>query len=262
MIGQFFAEASLFVGGLLLIAAMIGAREIGALAHRLANRRHKAVPTSESDANVLLSVALGLLSLLLGFAFSLALNRYDDRRELVAHEASAIATAAQRIGLLDSPARDLLMRDLRQYTIVRIAAGTAVNDNQRRLLDRKAEILSIRLVKSTLGAALPLRGTSTATVVLDGVDRALELADQRRAAADAKLPSIVVGTLVTYCVVVAGLFGYALTSTASRNRVASYLMFALLASVVAMILDLDRPRSGAITVGQEPMTAVLQKLII
>ena len=262
MIGQFFAEASLFVGGLLLIAAMVGAREIGAFARAVATRRHKAVPTSESDANVLLSVALGLLSLLLGFAFSLALNRYDDRRELVAHEASAIATAAQRIGLLDSPARDLLMRDLRQYTIVRIAAGTAVNDNRRRLLDRKADILSIRLVKSTLGAALPLRGTSTATVVLDGVDRALELADQRRAAAEAKLPGIVVGTLVTYCVVVAGLFGYALTSTASRNRVASYLMFALFASVVAMILDLDRPRSGAITVGQEPMTAVLQKLII
>lgn len=262
MIGQFFAEASLFIGGLVLIASMVGAREIGAFARRVANRRHKSAPTTESDANVLLSVALGLLSLLLGFAFSLALNRYDDRRELVAHEASAIATAAQRIGLLDSPAREVLVRELRQYTAVRVSAGMAINDESRRVLDRKADGLSIRLVKSTVGAVMPLRGTSTATVVLDGVDRALDLADQRRAAADAKLPSIVVGTLVTYCVVVAGLFGYALTSTASRNRVASYLLFALFASVVAMILDLDRPRSGTITVGQEPMTAVLQKLNI
>ena len=128
------------------------------------------------------------------------------------------------------------------------------------LSDRKADSLSIRLVESTLAAVFPLRGTSTATVVLDGIDRALDLADRRRAAADAKLPSLVVGTLVTYCVVVAGLFGYALTSTASRNRVASYLLFALFASVIAMILDLDRPHGGAIIVGQEPMTAVLQKL--
>lgn len=261
MIGQFFAEASLFVGGLVLIAAMVGAREIGAYARRVANRRHKSAPTTENDANVLLSVALGLLSLLLGFAFSIALSRYDDRRELVASEASAIATAAQRIGLLDNPARDELMREIRQYTAVRVSAGMAVNEKRRRSLDRRSDKLSIRLVKSTVKAALPLRGTSTATVVLDGVDRALDLADRRRATAEAKLPSIVVGTLVTYCVVVAGLFGYALTSTASRNRIVSYLLFALFASVVSMILDLDRPRGGAITVGQEPMKAVYQKLV-
>lgn len=106
MIGQFFADASLFVGGVVVFAAMLGARELGAFARRVADRRHESGPTSESDANVLLSVALGLLSLLLGFAFSLALSRYDDRRELVTSEASAIATAAQRIGLLDAPARD------------------------------------------------------------------------------------------------------------------------------------------------------------
>lgn len=260
MIGQFFAEASLVVGGLVLFAAMVGARELGAFARRVADRRHESAPTSESDANVLLSVALGLLSLLLGFAFSLALSRYDDRRELVASEASAIGTAAQRIGLLDAPARDVLMRELRDYTAVRASSGLTINEEKRRLLDRKADGLSIRLVESTLTAVFPLRGTSTAPVVLDGIDRALDLADRRRAAADAKLPSLVVGTLVTYCVVVAGLFGYALTSTASRNRVASYLLFALFASVIAMILDLDRPHGGAIIVGQEPMTSVLQKL--
>ena len=148
MIGQFFADASLFVGGVVVFAAMLGARELGAFARRVADRRHESGPTSESDANVLLSVALGLLSLLLGFAFSLALSRYDDRRELVTSEASAIATAAQRIGLLDAPARDLLMRELRDYTAVRASAGLTVDDKQRRLLDRRADGLSIRLVES------------------------------------------------------------------------------------------------------------------
>lgn len=259
MLGKFFADASLFVGALVLFAAMVGAREIGAFAHRVADRRHGSIPATESDANVLLSVALGLLSLLIGFAFSLALSRYDHRRELVASEASAITTAAQRIELLDAPVRDLLMNQVRDYVAVRIAAGESVNIERRNVLERRSTVLSDLLVKSTITAVLPLRGTSTATVVLDGVDRALDLADQRREAENATLPIRVIETLAAYCVAVAGLFGYALTSTASRNRVASYLLFALFASAIAMILDLDRPRGGAIMVGQQPMTEVLQR---
>ena len=61
MIGAFFASASLLVAGVLLFAAMVGARELGALAHRVADRRHALSSAIEGDANVLLSVALGLL---------------------------------------------------------------------------------------------------------------------------------------------------------------------------------------------------------
>lgn len=262
MIGAFFASASLLVAGLLLFAAMVGARELGALAHRVADRRHASSSAIEGDANVLLSVALGLLSLLIGFAFSLSLSRYDHRRELVASEASALTTAAQRIELLDGPARDTLTRQLRDYSFARAAAGESITDDDRRSLERKAEQLSIPLVTSTIAAILPIRSTSTASFVLDGVDRAIDVADQRRAAAEAKLPDRVVEALAAYCVVVAGLFGYALTSTSSRNRVATYLLFGLFAFAIAMILDLDRPRGGAIMIGQEPMLSVMQKLSV
>ena len=71
-----------------------------------------------------------------------------------------------------------------------------------------------------------------------------------------------VEALAAYCVVVAGLFGYALTSTSSRNRVATYLLFGLFAFAIAMILDLDRPRGGAIMIGQETMFSVMQKLSV
>lgn len=260
MIGQLFANASLFAAGFMLFAAMVGARELGALGHRLADRRHGSSSTIEGDANVLLSVALGLLSLLIGFAFSLSLSRYDHRRELVASEASALSTAALRIGLLDAPARDELMPQLRVYAAARVAAGWSAADEERQTLERRAEDLSVPLVRATLTAVAPLRGTATGTFVLDGVNRAIDVADQRRAAADAKLPDRVVEALAAYCVVVAGLFGYALTSTASRNRVVTYLLFALFAFAIAMVLDLDRPRSGAIRIAQKPMTDFLQRL--
>ena len=98
--------------------------------------------------------------------------------------------------------------------------------------------------------------------VLDGVDHAVDLADQRAAAAEAKLPNRVIEALCIYCIVVAGLFGYALATTSTRNRVAGYLLFALFAFAIATILDLDRPLGGSIMVGQEPMMSVLQKLTV
>lgn len=260
MIGEFFASASLFLAGLLLFLSMVGARELGAFGHRVADRRHGSQSSNEGDANVLLSVALGLLSLLIGFAFSLSLSRYDHRRELVTSEASAITTAAQRIELIDSPAREVLMRQLSEYAAARTAAGLSVSEDERRDLERKAEVLSLPLVRSTVEAARPLGGTSVATFLLDGVDRAIDFADQRRAAADATLPSRVVEALVAYSIIVAGLFGYSLTSTASRNRIASYLLFALFAFAIAMVLDLDRPSGGAIQIAQEPMVDVLKRL--
>lgn len=260
MIGHFFAEAPLLLASLVLFIAMLLARELGAYASNLAVRRHQGKPDTKGDANVLLSVALGLLSLLIGFAFSLSLSRFDHRRELVVAEASALSTAAQRVQLLDNPARDELANQLRDYAAARVLAGAGDSDEKHRQAERKADYLSVSLTQATIAAITPIRGTSTASFVLDGVDRAVDLADQTTAAAEARLPDRVVEALFTYCVVVAGLFGYALSTTSSRNRVATYLLFALFALAIATILDLDRPLGGSITVGQKPMVSVLQRL--
>ncbi|MEG3153631.1 hypothetical protein [Sphingomonas sp. RB1R13] len=83
MIGHFFAHAPLLLAGLALFIAMVLARELGAYASHVAARRHEANPDTNGDANVLLSVALGLLSLLIGFAFSLSLSRFDHRENLL-----------------------------------------------------------------------------------------------------------------------------------------------------------------------------------
>jgi hypothetical protein len=250
MLGHFLTGAPLIVAGLVLFIAMVLAREVGAQAKQIAACRHKAKLDTNGDANVLLSVALGLLSLLIGFSFSLSLSRFDHRRELVVSEASALSTAVQRIQLLDSPARDDLTSQLRNYAAARALAGTTDNDEKRHRLESRAENLSIPLLRATIAAVTPRRETPTASFVLDGIDHAVE----------AKLPTRIIEALAIYCVVVAGLFGYALSTTSSKNRVATYLVFSLFAFAVATILDLDRPLGGSITIGQQPIMTVLQRL--
>src|ERR1700742_2479724 len=68
------------------------------------------------------SATLGLLALMLAFTFSMALTRFEARRDAVVQEANAIGTTALRARLLPEPHRAESLKLLREYVQVRIAA--------------------------------------------------------------------------------------------------------------------------------------------
>src|SRR5688572_23591745 len=63
---------------------------------------------------------LGLLGLLLGFTFAMAVGRYDTRRDLVLQEANAVGTTWLRAGLLPEAHRAPVKELLRRYVEVRL----------------------------------------------------------------------------------------------------------------------------------------------
>jgi hypothetical protein len=63
----------------------------------------------------------------------------------------------------------------------------------------------------------------------------------------------VLDAVIVYAVAAAGFLGYATAGARGRHRLASMGFFALLSLAVCMILDLDRPREGAIRVAQDAM---------
>src|SRR5215813_13102545 len=60
-----------------------------------------------------------LIGLLLAFTISGALQRFDERRQLVVQEANALSTAYDRLGLFEGQAGDL-RKKLKEYTEARI----------------------------------------------------------------------------------------------------------------------------------------------
>ena len=66
------------------------------------------------------AATLGLLGLLLGFTLSMAIARWDARRDVIVNESNAIGTLWFRGGLLDEPLRSELRDALREYTEARI----------------------------------------------------------------------------------------------------------------------------------------------
>ena len=67
-------------------------------------RRHPLAENARKDFNPTLAPTLTLLGLIIGFSFSMATSRYDQRKNLEEAEANAIGTEYARAGLL--PAAD------------------------------------------------------------------------------------------------------------------------------------------------------------
>lgn len=246
---------------LLGLAAALGlmfwlSSELGFAAHRRFGRSGAA--NEASDETQVLSTALLLLALLLGFTFSMALARHDARRAEVIKEANDIGTAWLRAGLVEGPAGTALQDRLAAYAATRIAradAHDAADDDRRAdaAMRAKGAVLRRELWALTAAATLPDRSTAQATALVAAVNAVIDTATTREAAIDARVPAEVIALLIIYAAVSAFLIGYVLGAYRSRHRLATGVLFLLLAITIVLIIDLDRPTNGSIRVSQQAM---------
>ena len=75
---------------------------------------------TRSQITMIQAAALGLLALLLGFALSMSISRFDARRQLVVEEPNAIGTTFLRAQLLPEPQRTQVFNRLRPYLDIQL----------------------------------------------------------------------------------------------------------------------------------------------
>jgi hypothetical protein len=136
--------------GLVLLAVVILASRTGI--------RLRAGNASNEDGGYILSAALGLLALLIGFTFSLALSRYEMRTDLVLQEANAIGTTYLRAQLAPEPFRSQLQTLVRRYLDARLALAGAGEDTAAiARAEAQADQLQQQLWETTVAAIPPYR---------------------------------------------------------------------------------------------------------
>ena len=82
---------------LISLVVVLAASEFGRWLGTRAGRR------GEEDISTLEGAVLGLLALMIGFTFAMALSRFEARREAILIEANSIGTTALRARLLPAP---------------------------------------------------------------------------------------------------------------------------------------------------------------
>jgi hypothetical protein len=91
------------------------------------------------------------------------------------------------------------------------------------------------------------------SLIAGGMNTVIDVAATRRAALEARLPTIAFGSLVLFATVAAAMLGFVSGSGHHRSRFGAVVLLLLLALALGLILDMDRPRRGTIKVSQQPL---------
>lgn len=248
----------LWLIGLLTLVALAVAVVTGRLLSRLWRRRHGVGEDDQPIQNFILSASLGLLSLLMGFTFSMAADNFEDRRAMVVTESNAIATVYLLAQTFDDPHRSRLSTILKAYVDTRLALGLSRDRATSITLLRRGERLQTRIWAAALVAARSTDNPVEA-IFLNNTQAAINAASARDATRlGHQIPSRVGAFLIVYMVVTATLLG--MQTTGLKPLVMGGTLLIVLTMSTVLILDLDRPAQGAILEWQAPMERLQARL--
>jgi len=234
---------------LMLLAAFAG-HQLRLYQERLRSRRDQTPAGTEGQEGYITSAVLGLLALLMGFTFALAVDRFDTRRGLVLAEANAIGTTYLRAQLLPEPHRARMSDLLKTYTSHRIAFATAP-PAQAQAMVAANDALVTDIWTATVAAFPTIKGLDFSSAYLDSVNSVIDLDEMRKSSRQAKVPAIVFVVLFVYIIATSGSLGY--TVTGARGLAAAGLLLLLILMSLMLTIDIDRPTGGSVLESQAPM---------
>lgn len=242
--------------GLIAVALFISMAVAMELGYRIGLwTRASANDASKEHINGIQASILGILALLLGFTFSLSLQRFDSRSEAVVEEANAIGTAYLRAQLLPTPLRADVQAQLRNYVDLRVQAGaqTLVAGQVREALQAKTASAQATLWNHAHRAVELEPHSYTPVLFVEAINTLIDSYGKRDAALNRHVPEVVLLLLYATFLMAGGIVGFASGVASHRPSLVSYFMVLLMVVLVFIILDLDRPRRGLIQVSQKSM---------
>jgi flagellar biosynthesis chaperone FliJ len=240
----------------LMLGASIGLFLLATEAGFLLGRRSKSTNDDDSKSQIytIQGAALGLLALLLGFTFAMAMSRYDVRKQMILDESNAIGTTFLRAQLLPEPARQEVSTLLRRYVEVRLEFYAAGND-QKKLREVGGQTQRLQNQLWANGVAVGQKDTRAITtgLFLQSLNEMIDLHAKRLNAQENHVPEITLILLYFVAFTATGLIGYGCGLSGVRNFFVTIISSILIATVILVILDLDRPHKGLIIVSQQRM---------
>ncbi len=202
---------------------------------------------------------LGLLALLLGFTFSMSMQRYDSRNQALIEEANAIGTAQLRTELLASPFDHQAKQLLDSYVHKRIQLShlDLTEVSQRDSYFKQLADLQKALWSVALAAAEADPRAVTSGYFINALNGVFDAQTKRTALLQMHVPEVVILLLFLVFIASSCMLGYSAGLTGKRIVTPSILISFLIALIVFIIIDLDRPRRGFIQVDQSLLTTLV-----
>ena len=191
---------------------------------------------------------------MIGFTFSMSLIRFDARRDAVLQEANAIGTTALRARLLPAPYATDALKLLRDYTEIRLELARRIPSPE----DLAAAVARSNVIQEKLWQQVKAVAATNNAMVPTGqyiatLNEMIDAQETRLTALHNRVPAVVIWSLYAVGLIAVGFSGYTVGLEKRRSRIPVYIVCVLIAGVVLLIQDLDRPNTGFIQVAQQPL---------
>lgn len=244
----------LFIG---MVIMSLAAAEVGfRIGIRLQDRG--ANPGDTRMTGTVVGGMLGLVGFLMAFSIGIAIGNHGERKGMVVTEANAISVAWHRAGFLEPGDTKTLRKLLHDYAQVRLDAANQVITLPVAIeRSEKAHDEMWRIIERNVNQG---RQNDIMVSLVESVNDVISTHSLRITAAVKRLPRILGIVLILSTALSFLLVGVA--SSADRKRdTAAIFLFALVFTAVFMIMvDLDRPQEGMLTVSQTAITDLLRQI--
>ncbi len=240
---------------LLSLVAFWLCAQLGAALRRTEEAHGKHAPETFT---IILTASLTLLGLIIGFTFSMAVSRYDQRKNYEEEEANAIGTEYVRAGLL--PASDAAMTRmlLRSYLDQRILLYHSRDEERRVQIRQRITQLQGQLWSAVQNAALAQPSALTA-LVASGMNDVINSQGYTQAAWWNRIPPAAWLLMLLIALLCNVMVGYAASGATARSLLL-FILPLLLSIAFLLIADIDSPRGGVIRVSAQNLLSLSEQI--
>jgi hypothetical protein len=224
-----------------------------------ASFRKRALEEDErDDLNMILAATLTLLGLIIGFTFSMAINRYDQRKNYEEAEANAIGTEYVRADLLPADNATKVRALLRDYLNQRVLFYEARDKQHLQQVNAYTEQLQTKMW-SAVAAPAEAQPTPLVALAVAGMNDVLNSQGYTQAAWWNRIPAAAWGLMMAIAVGCNLMVGYSAHRT--KGHPILFLVLPLVVSIsFFLIADIDSPRTGVIRVHPQNLVSLAQSL--
>ena len=221
-------------------------------------RQRNPEEAERQDLDLIVTATLTLLGLIIGFSFSMAINRYDQRKIYEEAEANAIGTEYVRVDLLPAAEATRVRALLKEYLDQRILFYRTRDEHELLQIDAQTTQLQTELW-SAVKAPAATEQTPVLALVLSGMNDVLNSQGYTQAAWRNRIPTGAWLLMLAVAICSNLLVGYG--AHHAEARVTRLLVLPTVMCIAFFaIADVDSPRRGTIRVRPQSLISLVQSL--
>jgi hypothetical protein len=238
----------------LFVVSFVALSVVAVAGSWLRRRYPNADDEQKEHLSIILAATLTLLGLIIGFSFSMATNRYDQRKNFEEAEANAIGTEILRADVLPAADAANVRKLLAEYTGLRIQFYLNKDDDKRRQIGER----TARLQAALWSAVRPFSAATPAeALALAGMNDVINSQGYTQAAFWNRIPTAAWVLMAIIALCSSALMGY------RSGKAGGSLVFVLpliVSFAFLLIADIDAPRHGLIEVRPQNLESLAKSL--